>query len=240
MKPNTVISKKLLPALLVILVMAAVLCATAFAGANDAQISVGTAEAEAGSTVTLPVNISQNPGFATAGLEFFYNEEVLTLTSVSASNGSDTAIINMTADLETKKATYFNDESNVTANGVLCYLTFAVNESAAAGTYPVSVGLIEGKASNFANYDLESVAVDFTPGSVTVPDDQGDETVLMVSTAEGLEAIAEAVNGGETYEGQTITLEADIDLQNEEWTPIGDASNAFEGTFDGQGHAITG
>ena len=39
------------------------------------------------------------------------------------------------------------------------------------------------------------------------------------------------------------TLTADIDLTGKTWTPIGDGStsaNSYQGTFDGQGHRITG
>lgn len=40
-----------------------------------------------------------------------------------------------------------------------------------------------------------------------------------------------------------ITLTADIDLTDEAWTPIGSgfsSSTGYQGTFDGQGHSITG
>lgn len=63
----------------------------------------------------------------------------------------------------------------------------------------------------------------------------------IISTAAELMAFAESVNKGYTYEGETVVLTADIDLNNATWTPIGpnaDASNKFQGTFDGQGHTI--
>ena len=41
------------------------------------------------------------------------------------------------------------------------------------------------------------------------------------------------------FEGQTITLAADIDLASVEWTPIGNASHPFQGEFDGQNHVIS-
>jgi hypothetical protein len=73
---------------------------------------------------------------------------------------------------------------------------------------------------------------------------------LKISTAAELQAFASAVNGGTTYEGNTVQLTADIDLStlSGDWTPIGSASEAsdsatvvpFKGTFDGQGHKITG
>ena len=67
-----------------------------------------------------------------------------------------------------------------------------------------------------------------------------------ISNAAQLKYFAESVNAGETtYNGTTIKLAADIDLQNEPWTPIGFNSNPvagsekyFTGTFDGQNHTI--
>lgn len=67
-----------------------------------------------------------------------------------------------------------------------------------------------------------------------------------ISNAAQLKYFAESVNAGETtYNGTTIKLAADIDLQNEPWTPIGFNSNSvagsekyFTGTFDGQNHTI--
>ena len=37
-----------------------------------------------------------------------------------------------------------------------------------------------------------------------------------------------------------ITLTADIDLTGKEWTPVGNSGQTYNGTFDGQGHTITG
>ena len=64
---------------------------------------------------------------------------------------------------------------------------------------------------------------------------------ITVSTAEGLVNIADKVNAGDNYfEGKTIVLGADIDLNNVEWTPIGSATaeHGFMGNFDGNGKVI--
>lgn len=64
-------------------------------------------------------------------------------------------------------------------------------------------------------------------------------TTIEVGTAEALAAIATAVNTGNTYEGKSILLTADIELGNS-WSSIGVRSSyPFRGTFDGQGHTIT-
>ena len=54
-----------------------------------------------------------------------------------------------------------------------------------------------------------------------------------------LKAFRDKVNAGEAFADKTITLTDDVDLKNEEWTPIGvKDGNKFKGTFDGQGNSI--
>lgn len=61
-----------------------------------------------------------------------------------------------------------------------------------------------------------------------------------LTTAEQLAGLATIVNNKtDTFRGKTITLGADIDLQNEEWTPIGGAGAPFSGNFDGAGYTIS-
>ncbi len=73
------------------------------------------------------------------------------------------------------------------------------------------------------------------------------ENIIEIKTADDLKKFRDNVNGGNTYEGKTIYLTADINLNNEEWNPIGkvtdkdgDKGNFFKGTFDGNGYYITG
>ena len=61
-----------------------------------------------------------------------------------------------------------------------------------------------------------------------------------VYNADGLLAWAEAAQSDLSI---NCTLTADIDLTGKKWTPIGDGSMSkygYQGTFDGQGHRITG
>ena len=90
--------------------------------------------------------------------------------------------------------------------------------------------------------------------------DEMDAFALEISDAAGLAAFRDSVNAGMTYEGLTVKLTADIDLSNQgNWNPIGNRyalngetsvdtteengktfRKAFMGTFDGQGHTISG
>lgn len=69
-----------------------------------------------------------------------------------------------------------------------------------------------------------------------------DAVSFEISTAAELFGFAKLVNEGTTnFNGKTINLTADINLLNQEWTPIGQTGNAlkqFHGTFDGGEHTI--
>ena len=68
------------------------------------------------------------------------------------------------------------------------------------------------------------------------------EKTVQISSASAMSAFAVMVNNGETFENYTVTLHADIDLNNVAWTPIGpngDGENKFMGTFDGRNHTIS-
>lgn len=74
------------------------------------------------------------------------------------------------------------------------------------------------------------------------------ENVITITSADEFAAFAAAVNAGNTFEGYTIKLAKDIDLDNIEWTPIGYGySNfvetiqygaAFKGIFDGNNKTV--
>ena len=68
---------------------------------------------------------------------------------------------------------------------------------------------------------------------------------LKIATANELKDFATKVNKGETFEGKTIILTSNIDMSSvcssstkTNWTPIGNATNPFKGTFDGRNYTI--
>ncbi len=64
-----------------------------------------------------------------------------------------------------------------------------------------------------------------------------------IRTAEELIEFRERVNNGESFEGKEIKLANDIDLKGSEenkWTPIGNTTNKFKGTFNGDNKTISG
>ena len=90
-----------------------------------------------------------------------------------------------------------------------------------------------------------------TTNAPVITQDENGEEIAVVSTGSQLAYVAQVLSGntpnnapatraGETvdYATMTIVLDADLDLGNEEWLPVGTASNPFKGTFDGNGFTI--
>ena len=63
---------------------------------------------------------------------------------------------------------------------------------------------------------------------------------FQIETAAQLAHFAKNVNAGNWYDGEYIVLKNDLDLNNQEWTPIGNARKPFKGNFDGNNHTVTG
>ena len=69
----------------------------------------------------------------------------------------------------------------------------------------------------------------------------------LINNMDELYYFASQVNSGNTYKGETVKLNADIDLAGYNWIPIGqpgpggttDFSTSFCGTFDGQNHTVS-
>ena len=72
---------------------------------------------------------------------------------------------------------------------------------------------------------------------------EDDKKLARIYSVDGLKYFRDLVNGEKSraatsFRGWTVYLEKNIDLNNEEWTPIG-LGNAFDGTFDGKGNTVS-
>ena len=87
----------------------------------------------------------------------------------------------------------------------------------------------------------EDVRAVWNGGSEEPATDESNHSIT-INSAEQLAGLAKMVNEGNTLSGYTVTLNTDIDLNNQPWTPIGpsgDGMNKFMGTFDGGSHTIS-
>ncbi len=100
-------------------------------------------------------------------------------------------------------------------------------------TSDVNVNIVVDPAFEEPDY-----VVEIWDGTASAPTTDASGNYLITKPAE-LAWIAQQANAGTTFEGKTVLLQNDIDLQNVAWTPIGNASKSFAGTFDGQNHTIS-
>ena len=66
-----------------------------------------------------------------------------------------------------------------------------------------------------------------------------EEDTTYIYTENDLRLLAMDVNRGNSYKNETVKLMQKIDLENREWTPIGNSSSSFQGDFDGQNYTIS-
>ena len=133
--------------------------------------------------------------------------------------------------------------------------TFTMNDGSIASCTAVNGGNSVFVVKPSASFTMTGGTVD---GSIALPYKVGNNTVYMdglgtaaypyqISTADQLKLFRDIVNGagGQTQNrGAYAVLTADIDLNNELWTPIGNYTEGnkiyYEGTFDGGGYTISG
>ena len=87
------------------------------------------------------------------------------------------------------------------------------------------------------------MAISFDPESKSYSDGvttlEIKDGVYEIDSLEKLKLFRDAVNAGNNFRGETVRLTQSVDLQDEEWTPIGRSDAVFSGTFDGDGNTIS-
>lgn len=166
---------------------------------------------------------------------------IYTLTYEPRMNGSETAVVDTTAVFEQivfpADFTYsqIKDLFDVNADGDV---NFEVNVVAQA----IQAEGFTGANAAFQAYEN---TLDDWSGAVDTDWYTANPTAstFVINTAEELAGLAEIVNTGvDTFRGNTITLNKNLDLNGLDWTPIGTSSSnnnlKFGGVFDGNGHII--
>jgi len=107
-----------------------------------------------------------------------------------------------------------------------------------AGFFDSAVG-----GTKYYDADLSRTVSTWSIPSNTMLYAQWEVRVVTIKTKEELVAFAEQVRSGQYYSDTTFELQADIDLGDDEWIPIGNSSeysyNSFSGIFDGKGYKIS-
>ena len=114
-------------------------------------------------SVTVPIVVSNNPGFAAAGLALTYDPNVLTITGVNAPVPN--MPLNQQFQLTTTPGTQWISLASLndfTGNGVVANVTFNVNPNVVAGTSNIGLnftGTPDGVPVNSSGHAIGGVAV---------------------------------------------------------------------------------
>ena len=167
-------NSKLKKPVALLLILAMILTTAPFINAGPAfaaqTASISSDEdltAEAGSTLTVPVYISGNPGVCGIGLNVVYDADVLTPQAVEkgeiAADGTSDDTIETSKDNSFK--IYWAKGEDMTADGTLFNITFKVSDYAEGST---NIELSPLKGETF-NEDFEDVTLNCSPVSVKLP-----------------------------------------------------------------------
>lgn len=134
------------------------------------KIIVDSVQASRGGTVKVAISLANNPGIASMRLNVDYDSSVMTLVGVDD-------LDKLGSELHSNRFTdpyvlcWANDTAteNFTANGDVVILTFEVSETAASGSYEVSVSYDYDKA-DIHNVQVEKVRFYTEVGTVEVVD----------------------------------------------------------------------
>ena len=107
--------------------------------------------------------------------------------------------------------------------------------------YNATTGYVTMKVSHFSPFTAvfnKEKWENHAAESYATPVDETNK-VVTIASAEELALFAKQVNAGTSYKGYTVKLAANIDLEENQWTPIGKSGSTFQGVFDGQGYTIS-
>lgn len=137
---------------------------------DGSRVSVESKKASAGSTVLITVCLEENPGIWGMDLVVNYDKTQLTLTNVingTVFSDSEWTPGNLSGNkyILSYEASGFDD---VTANGILATLEFAVNENATADSFS-SISL-SYDAGDVINVNFDEIDLSIVPGGIHVTD----------------------------------------------------------------------
>ncbi len=110
-------------------------------------------------------------------------------------------------------------------------------------TYDSETGEVVIYVDNFSIFSAVAVTVDEWDGTSDTTWYNENDTEFTLTTAEQFVGFRDLVDGGNTFEGKTVKLGTDIDLNKINFDPIGYnydhlGGKVFKGTFDGQNHTV--
>lgn len=170
-----------------------------------------------------------------------------TITVNSASGKITNYSVVKNVVIENTAATSYHERGHVEAMKIQNSLTGKVVLENDAYVETLTNNNDKAKGKVESNGYVKAVAAESSDTTSVKPTTE-NKYALEIGTYDQLVNFRNKVNAGASYSGMTVKLTADIDISERAWTPIGAAhrdkieaqTNVFQGTFDGQGHKITG
>jgi len=148
--------------------------------ADEPTLTVGSAEAQAGDRVIIPVTVANNPGIAAANIQLSVPAGITLVDAVAdweeynEDNGTTYGYANgvfrtgnLVVGVAEKRVVWANT-SNRTTNGHLFYLILDVSPGAMTGNYTISTSKISTAGTMFNNVEQTGVVMDLVSGTITV------------------------------------------------------------------------
>lgn len=182
---------------------------------NKPTFAVDEINASSGETVTVAVNIRNNPGILGMTLTLSYDSSAMALTNATC--GSAVSDV-----LAFTKPGRFTDPCNFTWDGIelddsqikdgeLLVLTFDVAKNAASGTYPIAISYEE---DGIFDKDLKPVDFEILNGSVTVGNASAEPTTepdpTQPATEKPVTGPAFVVEKATASAGETVTVTVNL------------------------------
>lgn len=166
---------------LIVCMMICTSVSVAFAAENAAPtITVSTAEAEPGETVTLTVALKHNPGITTTDLKISYNSSAMSILSVKNGTLLGGYIGGQSLSDNPYYCGWMNSlqTSNCAVDGTLATVQFKLDDNITSGTYAVNViGTGGTDVVTAYNTNLEEIKFTIFSGSIIVKGNGQGETV---------------------------------------------------------------
>ncbi len=130
--------------------------------AKEGNVGIENITAERGKTISVPVNISNNPGIMASALKIEYDSQKLTYIGYDEGEVFENYLFK-----EEKDGILFSniENKNSTKNGVMFYLKFKVKDNAQLGDSDIKVNATD---ESFVNFDEEFVKVSAGQAKITI------------------------------------------------------------------------
>ena len=160
----------------------------------------------------------------------------LTNNTLKTDNSEGDPVIELRG-LAQKNIDLVMSENVVSGNVHIKGTTAATKISAEANYWDGSAPVVDGTAVKVLNVYTDEAMTNL---AIVALAGAGTETdPFLINNLNDLKWFRDDVNAGNTYKKLFVKITADIDLGSEEWAPIGNSTNIFQGTFDGDNHTIS-